>query len=72
MPTNNDPERSGATGEARPQVSERRRAANRANAQKSSGPCTDQGKERVTLNLPKTGLENGDRISQYGPPRSHA
>ena len=39
-----------------PPVSERRLAANRANAQLSTGPCTDQGKAKSSLNAVRTGL----------------
>src|SRR5947199_9842372 len=37
-------------------ISERRRAANRANAQLSTGPRTVEGKARSSLNAVKTGL----------------
>ena len=45
---------SAATGGANP--SDARLAANRANAQHSTGPRTEEGKARVSLNAVKTGL----------------
>ncbi|MBV9938821.1 MAG: hypothetical protein JO150_09975 [Acidobacteriaceae bacterium] len=39
-----------------PLVSERRLAANRANAQWSTGPQTPEGKAKSSLNAVKTGL----------------
>jgi hypothetical protein len=44
------------SADANPRVSDRRLAANRANARKSTGPRTTQGKRRVARNALKHGL----------------
>jgi hypothetical protein len=43
-------------GEAKPQISEAQLAANRANAQLSTGATSEAGKKKVSLNALKTGL----------------
>jgi hypothetical protein len=51
------------------QISERRLAANRANARKSTGPRTAQGKAKVSENARRTGIYNEDHRM---PPRIEA
>ena len=48
--------RSGAQGQAAQPLSPQRLAANRANAQLSTGPKTPEGKAKSSLNAVKTGL----------------
>ena len=59
------------------QTSDRKLAANRANAQKSTGPRTAEGKQRVRLNGLKRRsvrlldwLRPGRCVRNPGPPRS--
>ena len=51
-----DQKRQGADGPERKSVSERKRTANRENAQKSTGPKTRAGKEKSKMNAVKHGL----------------
>ena len=46
----------------KPEISERKLKANRANAQKSSGPKTDQGKHNSSRNATKHGLLSKDLV----------
>jgi len=52
-------------GRARP-VSPRQREANRRNAQKSTGPTTEAGKERASRNAIKHGIYAGPRAIKAG------
>jgi hypothetical protein len=49
----------------RREVSERKRAANRANAKKSTGPRSPEGKQRVSLNALTHGLTTGTAVLPF-------
>ena len=54
--TTNPSQQSPANPSNRPSVSERKLAANRANAQRSTGPRTRQGKQRASMNALRHGI----------------